>query len=277
MPVPLARRRAVERHRKRVAARSSRCRDRRPARHVRVAEAQEEVVHVVVAQPQVAVELEDLHLLLALIGVAGERLEIGRAVLLGRLFGGAFFLLRALPGGGCMPPPPGAPKPPGPICARRRAGQQQQRRRPPAPAGDDASEALTRRDPAQSSNSTPPVAAGMQEGDVVAARAWARRLVDEPHAGRLQRRRARPADPRPRSRRGGGPGPRRARKRSSAAFPRGRAELQGRIVLAAAASMQEGDVCGLRGDVLARARARGQRARSGWRAVASRSATAMAT
>ncbi len=123
-------------------------------------------MHVVVAQAQVAVELEDLHLALVLLGVAAERLEIGRAVLLGRLFGGPFFLLlTAARGGGCMPPPPGAPKPPGPICAaagrgQRATGRRVAERQPERRTRSNASHAS---DPAQSSNSTPPVAAGCRK------------------------------------------------------------------------------------------------------------------
>ena len=90
----VGRRRAVEGHRKGRQPVVRDAGDDRPARHVRVAEAEEEVVHVVVAQTQIAVELEDLHLLLVLIGVAAERLEVGGAILLGRLFGGPLFLLR---------------------------------------------------------------------------------------------------------------------------------------------------------------------------------------
>ena len=122
-PRRVGRRRAVERHRERRQPVAHRTLDRRAARDRRVAEAEEEVVHVVVAQAQVAVELEDLHLPLGLLGVAAERLEVGRAVLLGRLFGGAFFLVGTLRGWRLHAAAPGAPKPPGPICAAAGAGQ----------------------------------------------------------------------------------------------------------------------------------------------------------
>ena len=119
----------------------------------------------------------------------------------------------------------------------------------------------------------------VQERDLVAARARPRRLVDEAHAGRLQRRRAPPADPRPRSRRGAG----RARARQEAlaalAFPRGAqsSSARRRAVAPPPCGVQEGDVGRLAGDVLARARARGRTARPELAAAASRSATAMAT
>ena len=76
-------------------------------------------MHVVAAQAQVAVQLEDLHAPSALLGVTAQRFEVAGPVLFfGRLFGGAFFLFRARTGagGGCMPP--GPPKPPGAICAK---------------------------------------------------------------------------------------------------------------------------------------------------------------
>jgi len=90
----------------------------------------------------------------------------------------------------------------------------------------------------------------VQEGDVVAARAGARRLVDESNTGRLQRGerrrkifhresdvvKARPAAGQEAVERG--------------ISARG-TELQRRIFLAAALRMQEGDVGGLRRDVLA--------------------------
>ncbi len=82
-------------------------------------------MHVVVAQAQVAVELEDLHLLLVLIGVAAERLEVGRAILLGRLFGGPLFLLRVLAGGAACPAA-GRAEAAGAHLGGGRAGQQQQ-------------------------------------------------------------------------------------------------------------------------------------------------------
>jgi hypothetical protein len=92
--------RAIERHRERrqsagglrgdAAVRDER---RRRLLHRRVALAEIEVVKVVAAHPEVAVDLEDLHLLLALLGVAAERLEIAwPSFLLGRGFRRTFFL-----------------------------------------------------------------------------------------------------------------------------------------------------------------------------------------
>ena len=71
----------------------------------------------------------------------------------------------------------------------------------------------------------------VQEGDQVAARARARRLVDQANARRLQRReRAAPGLP-PRSRRGAGPGRGARGSVSSAALPAGRADLDGGVVV----------------------------------------------
>ena len=45
-----------------------------------------------------SIELEDLHPPLVLLGISGERLEVGWPVLLGRLLGGTFFLFLVLAG-----------------------------------------------------------------------------------------------------------------------------------------------------------------------------------
>ncbi len=61
--------------------------------HGGVALPQEELVHVVGAQAQVAVQLEDLHAAAGLLGVAAQRFEVAGAALLGRFLRRALFLL----------------------------------------------------------------------------------------------------------------------------------------------------------------------------------------
>ena len=178
--------------------------------------------------------------------------------------------------------PPGPPKPPGAICAHAAARRQQQQR-----GGGDArtEQAHGSRSPAR----TPLVGAqleqhaagggGMQERDLVAARARAGGLVDQADAGRLERRQ-----------RGGQvfdleadvvqAGAAAGEETRQAALPRGRADFEGGAVVVGGRrrpAMQEGDVGRLAGDVLARARRQAEQRGQVCARAASRSATAMAT
>ena len=272
---------ALERHgERRQAVAGARC-----ARRVEadVALAQEEVVHVVRAQAQVAVELEDLHAALALLGVAATaaRGRVGarppRAPPRRGLL--PFPCLAPGGGGGCMPP--GPPKPPGPICASaaaRASNSAAPRRCLDAQLRGAVSRARTPRASAHSSNSTPPVAAGCRN-----ATSWPRapgrgRLVDQANAGRLER-----------GQRAGEivdleadvvqAGAAAREEAASAPLPAGAHDLEAarRRRAAAPSRVQEGDVGRL---ARRRARARPSRGRTGRRGcapAASRSATAMAT
>ena len=137
-------------------------------------------------------------------GAARDR--VGRRFL-GRLFGGPFFLglLPAIgAGGGAMPPGCAEAARPSSAPAPRRGERQRQgehagaRRRA---VWRILSTSITNGLRAELEQH----AAGrgrVQERDLMAARARARRLVDQPDAGRLEGRQRRRRDPRPRSRRG---------------------------------------------------------------------------
>ena len=216
-------------------------------------------MHVVGAQAQVAVELEDLHAALALLGVAAQRFEVAGAALLGRFLGRAL-LPSPCPapggGGGCMPP--GAPKPPGAICAdadiarapaprRRRAGWCDA-------AGGDRSRVRPRVGPfaqLEQHAARSRRGAGTRPGGRARPGAASRRSAGRPPPSAWPARRS---GRRPRSRRGAGPGPRFARKRVSAALPAGAQISTAASVSAAPRRVQERDVGRLPGDVFARAR-----------------------
>ena len=182
-------------------------------------------MHVVGAQAQVAVELEDLHAAAALLGVAAQRFEVAGAALLGRFLGRALFLL--------LPWRPGrrwlhAARPA--EAARRHLRGRRPRERQRQRRGGDARTMRRRRRPDHAAapcgpartarTARRPVAAGCRNATCGRARpgAASRRSAGRPPPSAWPARRCRS---RPRSRRGAGRGRGCARKRASAALPAG--------------------------------------------------------